>query len=154
MTEEEIIQEIEKLELEEEKEKTVKYLLKVVIEGKKDIIQEKEFFLKKKEQEIEELKAENEELINQRTEGFWENDKLKKEIEKLTRLNSAYKTNYDSKVLKEERKNKKILEGYISKDKIKKELKDLEEIKYSAITDIGQAVYNANIALLKRLLEE
>ena len=41
MTEEEIIQEIEKLELEEEKEKTVKYLLKVVIEGKKDIIQEK-----------------------------------------------------------------------------------------------------------------
>jgi hypothetical protein len=42
----------------------------------------------------------------------------------------------------------------VSKDKIKKELKDLEEIKYSAITDIGQAVYNANIALLKRLLEE
>lgn len=57
MSEEEIIQEIEKLELEEEKEKTVKYLLKVVIEGKKDIIQEKEFFLNEKEQEIEELKA-------------------------------------------------------------------------------------------------
>lgn len=54
-------------------------------------------------------------------------DKQQKEIKKLTRLNSAYKTNYDSKVLKEERKNKKILEGYISKDKIINKIKELEQ---------------------------
>ena len=55
MSEEEIIQEIEKLELEEEKEKIVKYLLKVVIEGKKDIIQGKEFYKFKIREKIKEL---------------------------------------------------------------------------------------------------
>lgn len=64
MSEEEIIQEIEKLELEEEKEKVIKNLLRIVIEGKKDIIQEKEFFLKKKEQEIEELKKDKKALVD------------------------------------------------------------------------------------------
>jgi hypothetical protein len=104
MSEEEIIQEIEKLDIEEEKEKVIKNLLRIVIEGKKDIIQEKEIFLKKKEQDIEELKAENEELINQR----WENDKLKKEIERL-------KEKQDYARLEKEQ----LLGNSISKDKIR-----------------------------------
>lgn len=113
--------------------------------------------VKQQQKEIENLNAEILELINQKTDGFWENDRLKNEIEelkkkikKLTRLNSAYKTNYDSKVLKEERKNKKILEGYISKDKIREKIKELKTKKIGSNTGI----YSVQIDILEKLLEK
>ena len=106
MSEEEIIQEIEKLELEEEKEKVIKKLLGIIIEGKKDIIQEKEFFLKKKEKEIEELKKEIEELKKENFDTVYiqaiENykDKIREKIKELEEVKESIieKTNSEVNV--------------------------------------------------------
>lgn len=82
------------------------------------------------------------------------NNKQQKEIKKLTRLNSAYKTNYDSKVLKEERKNKKILEGYISKEKISNKIKEIENVETDKITREEYNRIEFAIETLQELLEE
>lgn len=128
MSEEEIIQEIEKLELEKEKEKVIKKLLGIIIEGEKEIIQEKEIFLKKKEKEIEELKKENIELIDQKTDGFLENEKLKNEIEKLQQKT----INYDKTL-------ERLQKDTISKDKIREKLgieEDMAEEQILSYIDI------------------
>lgn len=126
MSEEEIIQEIEKLELEEEKEKVIKKLLGIIIEGKKDIIQEKEFFLKKKEKEIEELKKEIEERETRLQEEINENCRLKTEL-------------YGNS---------------ISKNKIREKLEEVKNKREEEIEKYQVSMLGSAIDILQELLEE
>ena len=92
------------------------------IEEKTTIIMAGAEKVKGLEKEIEELNVENAQLINQRTDGYWENDRLKKETERLNQeiRNWTEKEHNLTQALLSKRTNS------ISKDKIK-EILGIEE---------------------------
>ena len=92
--------------------------------------------INKQQKEIEELKAENKELINQRTDGYWENDRLKKETERLNQeiRNWTEKEHNLTQALLSKRTNS------ISKDKIKEILGIEEDIEEEKILSLLQTI--------------
>ena len=118
-------------EIKELSEKLTEKICKGVEE---EILEEYRQTIISKDKEIEELKKENIELSNQITDGYWENDRLKNEIEEReTRLQEEINENCRLKT--------ELYGNRINKDKIRK-------IIYGNYEDLEI------ILLIKELLEE
>ena len=86
----------------------------------------------KQQKEIEELKKENIELSNQITDGYWENDRLKNEIEQLNEIKQQI---CNEELITQDY----VQENFIKKDKIKEILgieEDMTEEQFLSYIDI------------------
>ena len=111
--------------------------------------------LARKDEEIEELKKENIELSNQITDGYWENDRLKNEIEQLNEIKQQI---CNEELITQDY----VQENFIKKDKIREKIRQREHIIHNAKLEHGkdyemyEDTHSAReeIALYRELLEE
>ena len=76
---------------------------------------------------IELIKKENIELSNQITDGFWENDRLKNEIEQLNEIKQQI---CNEELITQDY----VQENFIKKDKIREKIKEIENVETDKIS--------------------